>query len=216
MGSVINTPQRSEAWFAARRGIPTASRFDRILTAAKGLPSASQSALIDELIAESICPPDVGLIKQQYTSDEMLAGIRLEAEGRCCYELEFAKWPVHEVGFVLHASGMFGGSPDALVGDVGGVEIKCPAAATHVGYIREGGLPPAYKCQVHGYMVVTGRKQWSFFSYARNFEPFHLNVEADAFTAKLEAELLAFCARYNEARAKFNLPPIGVAQQQAA
>lgn len=214
--TTVTAPQRSEQWFAARRGLPTCSRFDKILTAVKGAPSAAQDTLIDELIAESVCPPDAGLIKPQYSSDEMIAGMRLEAEARCAYELEFAKWPVHEVGFVLHSSGMFGGSPDALVGDVGGVEIKCPNAATHVGYVRGGTLPNEYRAQLHGYMVVTGREWWDFFSYARSFEPFHLHVERDAFTAKLEAELLVFCRRYNEARAMFNLPPIGTDMKEAA
>jgi len=211
--TTVFAPQRSEAWFEARRGIPTCSRFDKILTAAKGLPSAAQDTLIDELIAESICPPEQGLIRPHVTP-EMEQGMRLEGEARCAYELEFAKWPVREVGFVLHASGMFGGSPDALVGDVGGVEIKCPNAATHVGYIRGSTLPNEYKCQVHGYMVVTGRDWWDFFSYARGFEPLCVHIVRDEFTAKLERELFTFCCEYNEARAKFNLPPIG--QKEAA
>jgi hypothetical protein len=206
--TTLAAPQRSEAWFAARRGLPTCSRFDRILTAVKGEPSKAQSALIDELIAESICPPEDGLIRNVVTP-EMEYGMKLEAEARCAYEMEFAPGPVSEVGFVLHASGLFGGSPDALVGEDGGCEIKCPSPAVHVGYYRAGVLPGDYRCQVHGYMAVTGRAWWSFFSYARHFPPFHLRVMRDDFTAKLEAELLAFCKRYNEARAKFDLAPIG-------
>jgi hypothetical protein len=212
--TTIDTAQRSEQWFAARRGLPTCSRFDRILTAAKAQPAAAQSALIDELIAETICPPQEGLIRP--ATAEMEYGLKLEAEARCAYELEFARGNVREVGFVLHDSGMFGGSPDALVGEDGGVEIKCPNAATHIGYVRAGVLPNDYKAQVHGYMVVTGRAWWSFFSYARHFPPFHVRVERDEFTAKLAAELLNFCQRYNEARAKFNLPPIGAAHKEAA
>lgn len=207
--TTINTPQRSEAWFAARRGLPTCSRFDSILTPKTGKPSAAQDALINELIAESIQPPEAGLIKPQYISEDMEQGMKLEAEARCAYELEFAQAPVQEVGFILHDSGLFGGSPDALVGETGGCEIKCPALATHIGYVRDGTLPPEYRCQVHGYLIVTGRAWWSFFSYARGTEPLHLTVTRDDFTARLEAELLAFCARYNQERAKFGLPLIG-------
>lgn len=139
----------------------------------------------------------------------MEQGMKLEAESRCAYELEFAPAPVREAGFVLHDSGLFGGSPDALVGDVGGCEIKCPLLETHVGYVRAGVLPDAYKAQCHGYLIVTGCAWWSFFSYARGAEPLHLRIVRDDFTAALEAELLRFCARYNGERAKFNLPPIG-------
>ncbi len=56
---------------------------------------------------------------------------------------------------------------------------------------------------------MTGSAWWDFFSYARNFPPFHLRVVRDQFTEILERELRSFTARYNTERAKFNLPPIG-------
>jgi hypothetical protein len=207
---LFSVEQRSEAWFSARRGLPTCSRFDSILTPRNAAPSSGQQTLINELIAESILPPELGSIKPQFTNDDIERGMILEAEARCAYDMEFAKGqPVTQVGFVLHESGLFGGSPDALVGEDGGVEIKCPAPATHIGYIRKGVLPDAYRCQVHGYLIVTGRPYWDFFSYARAFQPFHLRVTRDDFTDKLESELNAFCIRYNRERADFGLPPIG-------
>lgn len=208
---IFNLNQRSEEWHAVRRGVPTCSRFSSILTAAKGAPSAAQDTLINELIAESILPPDAGFILPSVMTPDMEQGIRLEAEARCCYELEHAKLPLSEVGFVLHDSGLFGGSPDALVGDEGGVEIKCPMLSTHIGYVREGVLPAAYKLQVHGSLVVTGRPWWDFFSYARHAAPFCIRVHRDEFTAKLEAELFAFADRYNAERVKFNLPALPAA-----
>ena len=206
---VSTCQQRSEAWDALRRGLPTASRFDSIITPATAKPSKGQDTLINALIAESIQPPEQGFIRRVLTP-EMEYGMKLEGEARCSFELEHAKGAATEVGFVLHNSGLFGGSPDALVGDTSGVEIKCPNLSTHIGYVREGVLPSEYKCHVHGYMAVTGRDSWHFFSYARHAVPFHILIERDDFTAKLEAELYAFATRYNEARALFNLPPIGV------
>jgi hypothetical protein len=204
----IDAPQRSDAWFAARRGLPTCSRFDKIITAAKALPSASQDTLINELIAESVLPPEQGMIRGPITAD-MEQGIILEAEARCRYEMEYATAPVSEVGFIISDCGRFGGSPDALVGDVGGVEIKCPNPVTHVGYVRAGTLPNDYKAQVHGYMAVTGRDWWDFFSYSRRFPVFHMRVTRDGFTAKLADELASFCEKYNQARSAFGLAPIG-------
>jgi len=204
--TTVQTDQRSAAWFEARRGMVTASRFDKILTPKEGKPSAQQNALINELIAESVLPPQEGVILP--VTEEMYEGMKLEGEARCYFELEEAKVPVTQVGFCIHDSGLFGCSPDGLCGEDGGLELKVPLAKTHIGYIRDGVLPDAYKNQVHGSMIVTGRKWWSFFSYSRHFEPFHIRVERDAFTQKLEGELFAFCARYNAERAKFNLPPI--------
>jgi hypothetical protein len=180
-----------------------------ILTPKTGKPAAAQETLINELLAESVCPPEEGLLRPQYLSAEMEAGMKLEAEARCGYELEHAAGKVSEVGFLLHDSTLFGGSPDALVGEDGGVEIKCPNASTHIGYVREGVLPSSYRCQVHGYLAVTGRAWWDFWSYCRHFEPFLIRVTRDDFTARLEAELLVFAARYNVERAKFGLPQIG-------
>jgi len=205
-----NLNQRSEEWHKLRAGIPSCSRFDKILSPKQATPSAAQDTLINELIAESIQPPESGFIVSPHAmTPEMEQGVVLEAEARCCYELEHAKLPVHEVGFVMHDSGLFGGSPDALVGEEGGVEIKCPQLATHIGYVRDGELPDAYKLQVHGYLVVTGLPWWSFFSYTRFAAPFHLTIKRDEFTEKLEKELYVFCERYNKERIKFGLKPIG-------
>ena len=195
--------------------MPTASRFKSILTPAQGKPSSAQDTLINELLAESLLPPTEGIIRRPMTA-EMEHGVIYEAEARCSYDLEHAKAPVKEVGFVIHESGLFGGSPDCLVGEFGGCEIKCPGGedsklpgAKHIGFIRENVLPDEYKCQIHGYLVITGRAFWDLFVYSRNLPPFLFTVKPDDFTKKLEAELFKFCERYNAERAKFGLKPIG-------
>jgi hypothetical protein len=202
-------PQGSVEWFNARRGIPTASRFDKIISPVQGKASTTQEKFINELIAESLLPTHE---ENKFVSADMEAGMKLEAEARCAYELGFATEKVIEAGFCVASCGLFGGSPDALVGENGGVEIKCPMANTHIGYVRGGVLPNDYKCQVHGHLVVSGRKWWDFFSYHRGLDPFHVRVVPDAFTALLAAELAKFCARYNAERAKFKLRPIGLTE----
>lgn len=203
----LDVEQRSEQWYAARRGMPTCSRFDMILTPVEGKPAKAQNTLINQLLSESILPPEQGVIK--HTSEEMYEGMRLEGEARCAFDLEYAKEPVKEVGFIIHESGLFGGSPDALVGDDSGVEIKVPSGPVAISYIRGGVLPPEYRCQLHGYMIVTGRKSWSFFSYSRSLPAFHLLVKWDEFTDRLQMELFNFAEKYNAARVQFGLPKLG-------
>ncbi len=195
--------QKSPEWFALRRGVPTASRFDQILTAAKGQPAAAQEGLISSLIAESLIE-----LPEGYQSDAMAAGTAMESEARDYYQLTHATGPVTEVGFAVHDCGLFGGSPDALVGEDGGLEVKCPNATTHIGYIRAGVLPREYGMQVRGYMVITGRRWWDFESYHRGLPTFCIRQVWDELTDKLAAELPIFCGRYNAERAKFNLPSI--------
>ena len=63
----------------------------------------------------------------------------LETEARQYYEL-LRDVELDEVGFCLRDDRRYGGSPDALVRDaggelVGGLEVKCPSAAEHIGYL---------------------------------------------------------------------------------
>lgn len=196
---VFHCEQLSRDWWELRRGIPTASGFDRILTPAKGLPSASQNGYIAELISEraDFVPPYI-LPSGGYVSDEMAEGIRREPEARSWYAMQ-TDGDVQQVGFVLSACGRFGCSPDALVGEDGGLELKNPAPKTHVEYLMRGELPVEYKCQVHGCLIVTGRKWFDFVSYCPGFAPFLVRVTPDEFTEKLRIELEAFSKRYRAA-----------------
>lgn len=103
---------------------------------------------------------------------------------------------VELVGCVLSACGRFLCSPDGLIGDDGGLELKNPAPKTQVKYLVKNELPSKYKCQVHGSLIVTGRKWWSFLSYCPGFAPLLVRVEWDEFTDLLRAELEKFHERY--------------------
>jgi hypothetical protein len=191
--------QLSHEWWTLRRGIPTASCFDRILTPAKGQPSAQQDDYIAELISErsEFLPPYVAP-SGGFTTDEMAEGLRREPEARSWYALQ-TDGEVRQVGFVLSACGRFGCSPDALVGDDGVLELKNPAAKTHVRYLMRGGLPVEYRCQVHGALIVTGRKWADFMSYSPGLAPLLVRVVPDEFTDLLRAELDRFHAKYRAA-----------------
>jgi hypothetical protein len=188
--------QLSHSWWQLRRGVPTASGFDRILTPAQGKPSGQQEDYIAELVAEraEFTAPFV-VPSGGFVSGEMEEGLRREPEARSWYAMQ-TDGTVRQVGFVLSACGRWGCSPDALVGEDGGLELKNPAAKTHVRWLLRGGLPPEYRCQVHGCLIVTGRKFWDFLSYMPGFPPLLVRVEPDDFTEKLRAELEAFDQKY--------------------
>ena len=117
--------QGSDAWQQLRLGIPTASAFDRILTPKKLEPSAQQEMYIAELNAEwkSGEPCD------DFGGGEWVErGKALEPEARREYAFE-AKAKPEEVAFIYKdEQHMVGCSPDALVGDEGLLELKCPDA----------------------------------------------------------------------------------------
>ncbi len=199
---VLNSPQYSFSWWQSRRGIPTCSEFSRIISPVKGEPSKSQDEYIAELIADRsefmapFIPPE-----DAYQNAEMAEGTRREPESRSWYAMQTDS-EIRQVGFVLSACGRFGGSPDALVGDDGILELKNPARKTQIKYLLKGGLPADYKCQVHGLLIVTQRKWVDFLSYCPGFAPLLVRIEPDEFTAKLRKELAAFCDRLQETIAR--------------
>jgi dihydrofolate reductase len=104
---------------------------------------------------------------------------------------------VQEVGFCLHDEYEAGASPDGLIEDDGGLEIKCPERSAHLRYLLQQAEPPEYTWQIQGGMWVTGRAWWDFASYNPDF-PEHLQLivrrikRDDAAIKKLEDAVAAF------------------------
>ena len=165
--------QGSPEWLAARLGIPSASMFAKLVTT-KGIWSASADAYINQLVAERL----TGEREEVFQSHHMLRGTELEPDARDLYSL-ISDAEVTEVGFCLHDTLSAGCSPDGLIGEEGGLEIKAPAPATHVEYLRGGVLPSKYKQQVMGCLWITGREWWDFVSYHPTMKPLIVRVERD-------------------------------------
>ena len=59
-----------------------------------------------------------------------------------------------------------GGTPDALLGADGCLEVKCPySPAEHMGYVYKNKVPDKYQWQVIGHLFVTGRQWCDFVSF---------------------------------------------------
>ena len=193
---IITCEQRSPEWMEVRRGIPTASSFDKIVTS-KGEPSKKQAlGYLYTLAAERIA----GVREPSFSSAAMEEGIRREEESRLVYSM-LAEVEVKQAGFCLSDCGRYGCSPDGLVdsGQFGGVEFKNPSGKVAVEYLLAGKLPTAYIQQVQGSLLVTGREWWDFVSYFPGLPTLIVRVERDEpFLSKLEKELIAFCDKLNE------------------
>lgn len=179
--------QRSVEWMLARAGIPTASEFDALVTPDFKIRTGDmpKTYLAKKLAEVWQGGPLVG-----FNVFDMQQGVILEEEAIPWYELEF-ETKVEQVGFITTDDGRIGCSPDGLIGEEGGIEIKCPAVQTHCGYLLSGGLPKDYAAQVHGSMFVTGRPWWKFLSYCRHFPPLIVTVERDEKIQAVLAEALA-------------------------
>jgi len=170
---ICSHEQGSPEWFEARLGIPSASMFSKIVTT-KGVWSTQADSYINQLVAERL----TGEREEIYQSHHMIRGTELEPEARDMYCL-VKDVEVQEVGFCLHDTLKAGCSPDGLIGEDGGLEIKAPAPATHVEYLRGGVLPSRYEQQVMGCLWITQREWWDFVSYHPNMKPLIVRVERD-------------------------------------
>lgn len=188
--------QYSEDYWKVRRGIPSASCFDNIITPT-GKPSEQSHKYVCSLIADRLSP----LYGQQeeYVSASMRNGTIMEPEARRYYEFE-REMKVEQVGFCITDDGRFGVSPDALVNKrEGTLELKNPDPKTHVEWLLAGVLPPKHKPQVHGALIVTGCDWADFMSYSPGLPPLLVRVVADEYTEQLRAALEVFWTRYQEA-----------------
>jgi hypothetical protein len=193
---ILDCEQRSPEWYAARRGIPTASEFGCIITPKRGEYAAAADTYINQLIDETVRPDaDRSWGSNRHTE----RGCDLEPEARDLYAFERDLVPL-QVGFILNDAGTLGCSPDSLIDPDGGLEVKCPDGPTHVKWLRAGGVPDEHKAQVHGCLIVTGRAWWDFLSYCPGYPRLLVRVTPDDFTAKLSAHLERFLGELQAAR----------------
>lgn len=190
--------QQDDEWRRLRLGCATGSGFADVLS--KGKDGKSESAgrrnyrvrLALELLTGQ---PE----ENSFSSRDIRLGIEREPIARARFEEETG-YLVEEVSFIKLNHMPVGCSPDGLIDDDAGLEIKCPNKATHLEYLALTDKPPAeYQAQVQGCMFVTGRQRWHFVSFHPEFPPelqmHHIVVERDdVFIRRLEDELWKFTA----------------------
>lgn len=185
----LEVAQGTEPWINARLGIPTASKFDAIISPKKLQPSTQQRGYLCALVAERVLQHPVVDFGSLWTD----RGSALEREAVAYYELTTGR-DTKACGFALTDDGRVGCSPDRLVGTDGLLEIKCPAAHTHLSYLFYG-LGDEYRLQMQGQLYVTERHFVDFLSHCPGLPPVTYTVERDADVQKALGDALPdFCA----------------------
>ena len=152
--------QRTEEWHAARKGRITASSVGAILGHA---PYATRDDVMRRMVREWVGAEQEfeGNIATEY-------GTRNEAGALAEYVMETGN-AVEAVGFITRED-WAGCSPDGLIGEEGGLEIKCPFG------LRKDETPafksifdqPHYFDQVQFSIWVTNRSWWNFYQWSPN------------------------------------------------
>lgn len=175
---ILDIPQGTPEWFAARSGCISASCFSKVFTATGSKTSGEKrKTYMYQLAGERISgQPE----ESTFESEWMRRGKDLEADARLWFEQDQGVL-VQQVGVVyLDERRTISCSPDGLLaGCKEGAEIKIPKISTHIGYLDKGKLPTTYKPQVQGSMMVCDYPYWHFISYHPAVRPLHLLVERD-------------------------------------
>ncbi len=184
---IIDCEQGSPEWFSARLGIPTASEFSTVLAVGiRGGKSLTRVAYLNKLAGEIL----TGEPMANYVSPDMERGKLMEDEARNFYSFMHDVEP-QRVGFVRN--GNKGASPDSLIGNDGGLEIKSAAAHIQVARLLDGGLPTEHKAQVQGNIWVCEREWWDFCSYCPKLPLLCVRVYRDeSYISKLAQEVELF------------------------
>lgn len=179
----IKCEQNSREWFRARMGIPTASSFSDVLAKGEG---KTRRAYLLKLAGEII----TGEPMENFVNANTDRGHAMEAEARDLYAFQTGA-QLDRVGFVRN--GRVGCSPDSLIGEDGGVEIKTTFPHLLIDLILKDEFPAAHKAQVQGALWVTGRQWWDIVVYWPNMPMFVKRAYRDeAFIQTLATEIDRF------------------------
>jgi hypothetical protein len=190
--------QGTPEWFEIRKGLPTASEFSKVMAKVGPRGGTSHKEYVGrmqymrELAGEIITGEvrDAEWLGNRHTE----RGKEREAEARDLYALMHDVEP-QRVGFIRN--GNCGASPDSLIGDDGGLEIKDCLPHLQIERLQDKTLPGQYKWQVIGSLLVSERGWWDFMSHSRGLPPFITRVRREDVQQEL-AELRAGIDRFVE------------------
>lgn len=193
---IFDCAQNTPEWHAARRGIPTASKFSDVLAKGQGV---TRKKYLYTLAGEIL----TGECAEGFTNAHMERGHAMEDDARQMYAFMHDAEPVL-VGFMRR--GRVGASPDSLIGGDGLLEIKTKLPHLQLECLERGKLPPEHVAQVQGQLWVSGRSFCDFVSYWPRMPLFHVSVERDEAYIKTLAqavddflgELDAIVSKYQE------------------
>ena len=185
---ICEAEQNSPEWFEFRRGIPSASKFQCLM--ANSADRKGRRTYMYDLAGEILS----GECAESYSNPFMERGKAMEAEARDWYAFA-TDAELYRVGAVR--SSYLGAvcSPDSLVGDDGGLEIKTRMARLQLELLESGELPNEHKAQVQGAMWILCRPWWDFVSYSPKIRPFKIRVYRDE---KYIASLAIAVREFNE------------------
>ena len=150
--------QTSQDWHKLRKGVFTASKAKEFCMGKKTLGFRNY---LNSVIAEMITDE----LPETINSRSLAWGREYEEVAAQCYEFTTGQ-EINTIPFIMSDNLLFGCSPDLMLLDGKGVEIKCPFdSAVHVDFLFFGNIKEEWIKQVQFSMWVTGATSWDFCTY---------------------------------------------------
>jgi hypothetical protein len=161
-----------------KTGLVSASQCGVLLTNGK-IPENAPFGVGAITYARKLASERIGVTpEEEYTSYHMERGIELEWEALETYKERTLTEITQSQVWATHPKfDYFGGTPDGLVGQFGGVDVKCPNNSNHLNNILDGADVSKYYDQFQAYMFIFGRQWWDLASCNPNYpEPLNLHI----------------------------------------
>jgi hypothetical protein len=178
--------QGSDEWHHMRLGVVTASNINILITP-KGKPAKNEK--MRNYACEIAAQREMMHVEDTYQSFDMIRGHLQEGIARDVYSDNYA--PVVECGFVTNdrLGSLIGCSPDGIVGDEGGIEIKSRLAKFQMATIIKGEVPDEFINQIQTFLMITERSWCDYVQYSNGMPLFVKRVKPDP--VRQEAIMLA-------------------------
>lgn len=162
----IEAESGSANWYAARRGMLTASKMnDAMAFKQKGGPAQVRIDYMMDLVAERM----TGIATTHFVTEAMQWGTDQEANAIAAFE-DLSGILVHRGGLVLHPKiEFFGATPDGFITSpempLAIVEVKCPTTSTFVEWRLAGEIPEKHRRQMLAQMACCRTQDGIFIAY---------------------------------------------------
>lgn len=168
--------QGTDEWHELRSGKMTASKATAIGTNGTGLKT-----YVLEIVSKMYSNAE----REDFTTKDTERGHELEPVARDMYEFETGN-TVEEVGFIEHNE-YSGCSPDGLIGEDGGLEIKCINDPKFFKAYVEKKVDSTHMWQMQMCMLVTGRKWWDYVIFNPNFDNPLITIRVERDEKKIQS-----------------------------
>lgn len=195
--------QQSWEWFSRRAGKVSGSEVGNLISD-KGKLRDWKTAMPNTYLCRKLAEKWRGGPLQAFTGSQQTDQGQLQEEKARNYFAALLESDIETIGGMESDDGRLWCSPDGIIGERIGLEIKCPNPDTHIGWLLDGPLVPAeHILQVQFALFVTGWREWQFLSWVKDLPHLAVRVTADqAIQASITEALAEFYGRFDLAWAK--------------